>query len=158
MNVKTKNYTLEKKVYINLAFKRVMKQQGWIAALAAFVICLGYIWVASIWWFIAAFIGVLLYMLFWYIQFYAVTQMEQSKMLFQKFFYEINSKDILMKINAREGMPIKWDQIQKAEIGKDSFVLYINRAQLLYWPFRIFNTENERKFVASVLKAKGLVK
>jgi hypothetical protein len=158
MNVKTKNYSLEKKAYISLAFKRVMKQQGWIAALAAFVICLGYIWVASIWWFIAAFIGVLLYMLFWYIQFYAVTQMEQSKMLFQKFFYEINSKDILMKINAREGMPIKWDQIQKADIGKDFFVLYINRAQLLYWPFRIFNTENERKFVASILKAKGLVK
>ncbi len=63
-----------------------------------------------------------------------------------------------MKINAREGMPIKWDQIQKADIGKDSFVLYINRAQLLYWPFRIFNSENERKFIASVLKAKGLVK
>ncbi len=86
MNVKTKNYSLEKKVYISLSFKRVMKQQGWIAALGAFVICLGFIWIASIWWFIAAFVGVALYMLFWYIQFYAVTQMEQSKMLFQKFF------------------------------------------------------------------------
>lgn len=158
MNVKTKNYRLEKKIYINLAFKRVMKQQGWIAALAAFAICLGYIWIPSIWWFIGAFIGVLLYLLFWYIQFYGVTQLEQSKMLFEKFFYEINSKEILMKISVREGMPIKWDQIQKAEIGKDFFVLYINKAQLIYWPHKIFNTDNERKFVASILKAKGLAK
>jgi hypothetical protein len=158
MVVKTKNYKLEKKTYINLAFKSIMKQQGWIAGLAAFAICLGYIWIPSIWWFIGAFTGVLLYLLFWYIQFYGVTQLEQSKMLFEKFFYEINSQQILMKINAREGMPIKWDQIQKASIGKDFFVLYINKAQLLYWPFKIFNSENERKFVTSILKSKGLVK
>jgi hypothetical protein len=96
--------------------------------------------------------------LFWYIQFYGVTQLEQSKMLFEKFSYEISSQQILMKINPREGAPIKWDQIQKGEIGKDHFVLYINKAQILYWPFRIFNTDNERKFVGSVMKAKGLVK
>jgi hypothetical protein len=158
MIVKTKNYRLEKKTYINLAFKQIMLKQGWIAAAAAFVICLGYIWVPSIWWFIGAFVGILLYLLFWYIQFYGVTQLDQSKMLFEKFFYEITSQQILMKINAREGMPIKWDQIQKATIGKDFFVLYINKAQLLYWPFKIFNSENERKFVASVLKSKGLLK
>jgi hypothetical protein len=158
MIVKTKNYRLEKKTYINLAFKSIMKQQGWMAALGAFVICLGYVWIPSIWWFVGAFTGVLLYLLFWYIQFYGVTQLEQSKMLFEKFFYEITSQQILMKINAREGMPIKWDQIQKAAIGKDFFVLYINKAQLLYWPFKIFNTENERKFVTSILKTKGLVK
>src|SRR5688572_17808279 len=121
MIVKTKNYRLEKKTYISLAFKQIMMQQGWIAAVAAFVICLGYIWVPSIWWFIGAFVGILLYLLFWYIQFYGVTQLEQSKMLFEKFFYEINSQQILMKINAREGMPIKWDQIKKAKIGEDAF-------------------------------------
>lgn len=158
MVVKTKNYKLEKNIYINIAFKNIMKQQGWIAAVAAFVICLGFVWIASIWWFIAAFIGILLYLLFWYIQFYGVTQLEQSKMLFEKFSYEISSQQILMKINPREGAPIKWDQIQKGEIGKDFYVLYINKAQILYWPFRIFNTENERKFVGSVMKAKGLVK
>jgi len=158
MIVKTKNYKLEKKTYISLAFKSIMRQQGWIAGTAAFVICLGFIWIASIWWFVAAIVGLGLYLLFWYIQFYGVTQLDQSKMLFEKFFYEISSQQILMKINAREGMPIKWDQIQRGVIGKDFFVLYINKAQLIYWPFRIFNTENERKFVASVLKAKGLVK
>jgi hypothetical protein len=158
MLVKTKNYKLNKKTYITLAFKSIMKKQGWIAALAAFVLCLMYIWVPSIWWFIAAFVGVALYMLFWWIQFYGVTQMEQGKMLFEKFHYEITSQQIIMKISPREGMPLKWDQIKSARIDKDAFVLFVNKAQLIHLPFRIFNTENERKFLTSVLKTKGLIK
>jgi hypothetical protein len=158
MIVKTKNYKLDKKTYIGLALKNVLKRQGWMAALGAFVICLGYIWVPSIWWFVAAILGLGLYLLFWWIQFYGVTQLEQGKMLFEKFSYEINSQQIIMKINAREGMPLKWDQIGRAEIGKDAFVLFVNRAQLIHLPFKIFNTENERKFLASILKNKGLAK
>lgn len=160
MVVKTRNYKLEKKVYINLALKNILMKQGWIAALGAFVLCLGYAipGAASIWWFIGAAVGLGLYILFWWIQFYGVTQLDQGKMLFEKFAYEISSQQILMKINAREGMPLKWDQIQKAAIGKDYFVLFVNKAQLIHLPFRIFNTENERKFVISVLKAKRLVK
>lgn len=158
MIVKTKNYKLDKKTYINLAFKSILKQQGWIPASIAFLLCLMYIWVPSIWWFIGAAIGLGLYLLFWWIQFYGVTQLEQGKMLFEKFSYEISSQQILMKINPREGMPLKWDQIKKAVIGKDYFALFVNKAQLIYLPFKIFNTENERKFVASVLKNKGLVK
>ena len=158
MIVKTKNYKLEKKTYINLAFKNILRQQGWIAGLAALGICLFYLWIPSIWWFIAAFIGLGLYLLFWWIQFYGVTQLEQGKMLFERFSYEISSQQIVMKLNPREGMPLKWDQIKKASIGKDYFLLTVNKAQVIHWPFRIFNTENERKFVISVLKTKGLVK
>ena len=135
-----------------------MKQQGWIAVTAAVAIMALYFWIASIWWIVGAVVAFLLYLLFWYVQFYGVTQLEQGKMLFEKFSYEINSQQILMKINPREGMPIKWDQIKHAEVGKEHYVLYINKAQLIHWPFRIFNTDNERKFVASVLKSKGLIK
>jgi hypothetical protein len=158
MVVRTKNYRLDKKTYINLAFKSIMKQQGWIAALAAFIICLMYIWIPSIWWFIGAAVGLGLYLLFWWIQFYGVTQLDQGKMLFEKFSYEISSQQILMKINPREGMPLKWDQIKRAAIGKDYFVLFVNKAQLIHLPYRIFNTDNERKFLTSVLKTKGLIK
>lgn len=160
MIVKTKNYKLEKKIYIKLALQAVLKKQGWIAALAAFVLCLGYMipGADTFWWFIGAGVGLGLYILFWWIQFYGVTQLEQGKMLFEKFSYEISSQQIVMKINAREGMPMKWDQIKSADIGKDYFVLFINKAQLIYLPFRIFNTDNERKFVGSVLKTKKLVK
>jgi hypothetical protein len=160
MIVRTKNYKLEKKTYIQLALRSVLKKQGWIAALVAFLLCLGYAipGAQTIWWFISAFIGLGLYLLFWWIQFYGVTQLEQGKMLFERFSYEISSQQILMKINPREGMPMKWDQIQRAAIGKNFFVLYVNKAQLIYLPFKIFNTENERKFVASILKTKGLLK
>lgn len=158
MIVKTKNYKLEKKTYINLALKRILKKQGWIAGAVALALCLCYFLVPSIWWFIGAIVGLGLYLLFWWIQFYGVTQLEQGKMLFEKFTYEITSQQILMKINTREGMPLKWDQIQSAQIGEDFFVLFVNKAQLIHLPFKIFNTDNERKFVASILKNKGLVK
>src|SRR3970040_873764 len=147
MIVRTKNYKLDKKTYIRIAFLNTMKKQGWIAALVAIALCLCYVWVPSIWWFIGSAIALVLYMLFWWIQFYGVTQLEQGKMLFQKFSYEISSQQILMKINPREGMPLKWDQIRKAYINKDAFVLFVNRAQIIHLPFRIFHTENERKFV-----------
>jgi hypothetical protein len=158
MIVRTKNYRLEKKTYIGLALRNVLRRQGWIAGLAALAICLCYFWVPSIWWFIGAVIGLGLYLLFWWIQFYGVTQLEQGKMLFEKFSYEISSQQIMMKINPREGMPMKWDQIKRAAIGKDYFVLFVNKAQMIYLPYKIFNTDNERKFLASILKTKGFVK
>jgi len=157
MIVKTRNYRLEKKDYIKMALRNVLKQQWWVSLIVV-AICLGYLWVASFWWFIAAFLGAGLYLLFWWIQFYGVTQLEQGKMLFERFSYEISSQQIVMKINAREGMPLKWDQIKSAQVGKDYFLLTVNKAQLIHLPFKIFNTDNERKFVASVLKAKGLIK
>ncbi|HTF17438.1 MAG TPA: YcxB family protein [Chryseolinea sp.] len=160
MIVRTKNYKLEKKVYINLALKSILKKQGWMALVGAVVLSLGYFipGANSIWWFIGAVIGVGLYVLFWWIQFYGVTQLEQGKALFEKFSYEISSQQILMKKNPREGMPLKWDQIQKVDIGPDYFALFVNKAQVIYWPYKIFNTDNERKFVASILKNKGLLK
>ena len=158
MKVKTKNYRLDKKVYRGIAFKNIMKKQGWIAASIAIVLCLFYLLLPSIWWFIGAAIGFGLYMLFWWIQFYGVTQLEQGKMLFEKFSYEITSQEIIMKLNPREGMPLKWEQIKQAYVDKDAIVLFMNKAQIIHLPFKIFNTENERKFVASVLKTKGLIK
>ena len=158
MIVRTKNYKLDTKTYTRIAFRNIMKRQGWIAVLCAIALCLPAIWIPSVWWFIGAIISFLLYMLFWWIQFYGVTQLEQGKMLFQRYSYEISSQQILMKINPREGMPLKWDQIKYAYIDKDAFVLFVNKAQIIHLPFRIFNTENERKFVASVLRNKGYVK
>jgi len=156
MLVKTKNYRLEKNDYIRLAFKNVLRQQWWVGLIVV-AICLPFIWLPSIWWFIGALVGAGLYLLFWWLQFYGVTQLEQGKMLFERYSYEITSQQILMKLNPREGMPIKWDQIKRAKVGKDHFLMFLNKAQIIYWPFKIFNTENERKFVQSVLRTKGLL-
>jgi hypothetical protein len=158
MIVKTKNYKLEKGIYVKHAMRGILRQQGWIAGLVVIALCLCYLWIPSIWWFIGAGLGAILYLLFWWIQFYGVTQLEQGKMLFEKFSYEISSQQIMMKINPREGMPLKWDQIKRASIGKDYFILFVNKAQLIYLPFKIFNTENEKKFLSSILRTKGFLK
>ena len=141
MKVTTKNYRLEKNDYIKMALKAVLVQQWWAVPIAL-VICCGWFWVPSFWW----------------IQFFGITQLDQGKMLFERFSYEITSQQILMKLSAREGMPIKWEQILRAKAEKDYFLLFVNKAQLIYWPYKIFNTDNERKFVLSILKNKGLVR
>lgn len=84
--------------------------------------------------------------------------MEQNKPIFQKMGYEIDSRQILMKINAREGMPVQWNMIKKAEMTKDAFVLYLSKAQFIHLPYRIFNTDNEKKFLETILKRKELIK
>lgn len=157
MIVKTRNYRLEKKDYIKMALKSILRQQWWVGLIVV-AIALCYFWIPSWWWFFGALTGAGLYLLFWWIQFYGVTQLDQGKMLFERFSYEITSQQIVMKLNAREGMPLKWDQIKRARVGKDYYLLFVNKAQLIHLPFKIFNTDNERKFVGSILKTKGLIK
>jgi YcxB-like protein len=157
MKVITKNYRLEKKAYIKMALKAVLIQMWWAIPIAL-AICALYFVLPSWWWIFAGVLAYGLFVLFWWVQFFGVTQLEQGKALFEKFSYEITSQQILMKLNPREGMPMKWDQIKRAEVGKDYFLLFVNKAQLILWPYKIFNSDNERKFIASILKTKGLVK
>ena len=157
MIVKTKKYKLPTGTYIKLALKNVLLEQWWVI-LIALAIASGAFFVFSWWWIIGAVLGYGLYVLFWLIQFAGVTQLEQSKILFEKLSYEITSQQILIKVNPRQGMPIKWENVRKAIIGKDYFLLIITKAQLIYLPFRIFNTEHERKFIETILKRKGYVK
>ncbi len=157
MNIRTKKYQLETGTYIKAALSAVLQQQWWVG-LIYLAICAGYLWIPNWWWVIGATIALVLYLLFWLIQFAGVTQMEQGKVLFQKLSYEINSQQILIKLNSKQGMPMKWDQIQRAKKGKDAFVLFVSKAQLIHLPFRIFNSENELKFLESVLKRKGYLK
>ncbi len=157
MIVKTKKYKLDNNTYIKLGMINILKQQWWVG-LIALAICCGYFIIPSIWWFIGAGIALVLYVLFWLIQFAGVTQMEQTKILFERLSYEINSQQVLIKINTKQGMPMKWENIKRAEVGKNHFLLVVNKAQLIHLPFKIFNTENEKKFVETILKRKGLIK
>ncbi len=157
MIIKTKKYQLETGTYIKMGLKSILKEQWWVI-LIALAICCGYFWIASIWWIVGAVIAYALYVLFWTIQFTGVTQMEQNKAIFQKMAYEIDSRQILMKLNAREGMPVQWNMIKRVELTKDAFVLYMSKAQFILLPFRIFNTDNEKRFFETILKRKELMK
>lgn len=157
MIVKTKKYKLETGTYIKEAMLNILIKQWWVSIIVV-ALCSGYFIVPNYWWFWGTLIAVVLYLLFWLIQFTGVTQLEQSKILFEKLSYEINSQQILIKLSSKQGMPIKWEQVKSAKIGKEKIVLSISSAQMIYLPYKVFRTENERKFVETILKRKGFIK
>ena len=135
----------------------VLRQQWWVILIALGIMSGAFI-VWSHWWITGALIAYALYILFWLIQFAGITQMEQGKILFERLGYEITSQQILIKINTKQGMPIKWDQIKRAKKTKSGFVLWMSKVQLIYFPFKIFNSENERKFTETILRRKEYIK
>jgi len=158
MIVRTKRYKLPTGTYIKLGMKNILREQWWVF-LIALAIASGTFFIPTTSWFIiGALIGLVLYFLFWLIQFAGVTQMEQTKILFEKLSYEIDSRQVLIKISSKQGMPLKWENIKRARIGKDHFLLIVNKAQLIYLPFKIFSSEHQRKFIETILKRKGYIK
>ena len=157
MIVKTRKYKLENGTFIKLAFGNLLKDQWWVFLIYA-AICGGYLWIPNMWWIIGASIALVLYGLFWLIQFAGISQLEQGKFMFEKLSYEITSQQILIKLNTKQGMPLKWENIKKAYATKEHFLLVMSKAQMIHLPHRIFNSANEVKFIETVLKRKGLIK
>jgi hypothetical protein len=157
MIIKTKKYALNKKAYVRAGLLNILKEQWWVFLIVIAISAMTFV-IPSNWWWIGAMIAFVLYILFWVIQFIGVTQLEQSKMLFEKLSYEIDSRQILIKLNSKQGMPMKWDQIKKGWVDKKQFVLVVNKAQMMMFPFGVFKTENEIKFVETIMKRKGLLK
>ena len=109
-------------------------------------------YIPSIWWIIGSSIALILYVLFWLIQFFGVTQVEQSSYMFERLSYEISSNQIMMKINNKQGMPIKWDTVRKVKIQKDCFLFKLNIVQFIIFPYKVFNNENEIRFINAFQK------
>lgn len=163
MIIKTKKFALEKNDYINIAFKRHIAASWYWLLIPAATLLIGLILhftgVYKNWWIaIMSVIGAAGYVLFWYVQFYAATQMDQSKQMFEKFAYEIDSRQILVKINQKEGGLIKWETIQSAEKQGDAYLLFMNKAQFLRFPLSVFNSEHDIKFFETILRRKELLK
>lgn len=157
MTIKTKKYQLTTNTFIRIGMAGVLRSQWWVALIAIAIISMNFV-IPSIWWIIGGIVGYVLYLLFWLIQFGGLSQMEQGKFLFEKLSYEINSQQILLKLNPKQGMPIKWEQVKRALKGKDYFVMYLSKVQFIYLPHKVFNTENDRKFLETILKRKGFLK
>ena len=157
MRVKTRKYKLANNTYIKLGMRNITREQWWVF-LIALAIGSGTLFLHTYWFIIGAFIGLCLYFLFWLIQFYGITQLEENKIIFEKLSYEITSHQVLIQLSTKQGMPIPWSQIKRAFKGKHSFVLIVSRGQLIHLPHKIFNSKHEIKFVETILKRKGLIK
>ena len=180
MIIKTKKYQLDPKTYINLGMKQVLsnpfktnmtaeernmllKKTWWFWLLVGLMfvmvpLSLAFDWGG--WW--AWLIGGLIvliggYFLFWYANFMQMTQMEQAKPLFQKVSYEIDSRQILLKLDANQGMPINWNLIKEVKKDKDHYLLVMSMAQFIHLPFRIFNSEHDLRFMDVILARKNFI-
>lgn len=162
MNVrtaKTKKYKLETKTYVWMALKGVLLKFWWAFLVPVAIVLISVPFPQAFGWCLGiAIVLTVLWVVFWVIQFTGITQMEQYKFLFERVNYELNTHQILIKLNAKQGMPITWDKIQLARKGKDHYYFSLSLAQFIYLPFEIFKNENDIKFVDTVLKRKNLLK
>jgi len=160
--IKTKKYQLNTKTYIRLAMDNLLRTQWFWAFIPVALIILNLVlnltgWYHNIWIYFLPPTIVLLYVLFWAIQFTGVTQLEQNKPMFKRMTYEIDSKQIILKLNAKEGMQIKWEMIKKAYKTKEHFLLVLSKAQFIHIPFTLLSSENDVRFLDSLLKRKKLL-
>jgi len=157
MIIRTKKFQMNKSEYIKKGFYNLILEQWWVLIIYL-ALCGIYYFSPSIWWIVGASIALFIYLIFWLIQFFGVTQVEQSSYMFDRLSYEISSNQIMMKINNKQGMPIKWDTVKKVKIQNDGFLFKLNIVQFIIFPFRVFNNENEIRFLKSILNRKGYVK
>ena len=155
MIVKTRKYALPKKRYILLAFIGFLYKQGlWMLPIYLALNTGLFLW-SSWWWLIGSTILLILYLLFWLIQFAGITQLEQFKVFFQKLSYEIDTKQILIKLNVKEGMPVPWSKVKSARMRSDGFIFHLSVAQIIYLPFKIFHSQHEIKVVETLLRRRN---
>ncbi|MCE7059616.1 MULTISPECIES: YcxB family protein [Dyadobacter] len=160
--VRTKRYALPTKKYISLAMRYFFKTQiKWALLPIALILVNAVLNLTDVypnyWIYITVFVGVILYVLFWLIQFTGITQLAQYKPMFEKFQYEIDNRQILMKLNQKEGSVMKWEQIMDAYKDKDAYVLVISKGQFLYLPFSIFTSEHDIKVFERIMKQKNFL-
>ena len=156
--LRTKRYQLPTNVFIKVGMVSALKQYWWAGLVALALLLPIAIWPSTWVWVLPSVVGVcILYLLFWYIQFYGITQLPQGKMLFEKYIYEVHNQFLLMMKNDKEGMPIKWEQIKRAEKRDDAYLLWLSVGQFCYLPFTIFNSNTDMKLLEKLLVRKGLM-
>ncbi|MFY8035385.1 MAG: YcxB family protein [Flexibacteraceae bacterium] len=155
---KTKKYKVDIKTYIRHGLEHVFRKWWWAFLVPIGIILPGlYFTGALVWLILAAVLITGLYILFWYIQFYGLQQLPQGKMVFEKYSYEFDNNNLLVKLNQKEGMPIKYDQIQLVKKKSDALLIFISPIQFFYLPYSIFNSDADIKITESILKRKNLL-
>ena len=158
ISAKTKRYQLPARTFISIGFISVLRRYWWAFLVPPVIVLPAIIWPGALVWLIVAAIVVTgLYLLFWYIQFYGITQLPQGKTLFERYHYEFYNDKFLIKKNEREGMVIQWSQITTAERRPDALLLWVGRFQFFYLPEHIFNSSNDLRWLEAILRRKKLL-
>ncbi len=155
MIIKTRKYKLSQSTYIKHSLAIVLLKQWWILLLILSS-GLSFFYFKSVWCIILPILGALLFVGFWTLQFYGVTIMDQSKTIFEKVSYEITSKQILMQLTTKQGIPIQWKHIKKAYVRKKYFLLVISRGHIIFLPHKIFTSKSSINLLNAIIKRKKL--
>ncbi|SDY22536.1 hypothetical protein [Hymenobacter psychrophilus] len=177
MAIRTKKHQLDTNTYTSIAMGRVWRREWWYALIPFAVGLLpAIIWHS--WWWLALSVGLtLLYVLFRSAQVTGVTQVEQSKPLFEKMTYEFDNKQIVLRRNEKEGMRLTWDMIGEVKREPAGYLLLLKSPELppevkgfKRWmartfdapifvevPDRIFNSGNDQKLFEAMLRRKSLL-
>ncbi len=173
----TKKSQFDTNAYTKLAMAEVWRKD-WVYALVPFAIGLlpAIIW-HSWWWLALSFVLTLLFVLLRSAQVTGVTQMEQSKPLFERMSFEMDQKQLLLRVSKEKAMQLTWDMIGKARRADDAYLLYLKPGDppadtagwrlwiartfdvpvFLHLPQRIFNSDNDRKLFEALLRRKNLL-
>jgi hypothetical protein len=162
--IKTKKFALDKNTYIKTSLMQMWRQQWkWVFVPVALLVLNLILNLTktypNFWIYIVVVLGVAGYVAFWAVQFTGVTQLDQYKQLFQRYRYEIDTRQILMRVNEKEGGLLKWDMFTRVTKDKNGYLFEMpGRGQFLYFPFDVFNAENDRKLLDRILREKNLLK
>lgn len=158
MKVITKRSELEKKKYISIGTKILLKTEWKWGLIPLALIIIGYFIPRSFGWILTlSLVGAAGYVGFRVLQMFGFTQHEMSKGFFYRVNYEIDGKYILMKMDAKNGMPIEWKNFKKVYRMKDGYALSIARGQFIFLPYSIFKTENDKKLIETIFSRKSLI-
>ena len=178
--IRTKKSQLTTDAYTKTVMAEVWKTD-WVYALIPFALgLLPVVFVHSWWWLVLAVVLTVLFVLFRSAQVTGVTQMEQSKPLFERMSFEMDNKQLLLRVGPeKEGraMQLTWDMIGKARRDAEAYTLYLKPGTppeglaawrlwlartfdvpvFLHLPYKIFNADNDRKLFEALLRRKNLL-
>ncbi len=173
----TKKTQFDTNAYTRLAMAEVWRKD-WVYALVPFAIGLlpAIVW-HSWWWLALSAVLTLLFVLLRSAQVTGVTQMEQSKPLFERMSFEMDQKQLLLRVSKEKAMQLTWDMISKVRRDGDAYLLYLKPGAppegtapwrlwlartfdvpvFLHLPQRVFNSDNDRKLFEALLRRKNLL-
>jgi hypothetical protein len=175
--IRTKKTQLTTDMYTRLVMGEVWKKD-WYYALIPFALgLLPALFVHSWWWLALSVVLTVLFVLFRSAQVTGVTQMEQSKPLFERMNFEMDNKQLLLRVGPEKAMQLTWDMIGKARRDTDAYLLYLKPGTppadtagwrmwlartfdvpvFLHLPLRIFNSSNDLKLFEALLRRKSLL-
>ena len=175
--IRTKKTQFDTNTYTRLAMTEVWKKD-WVYALIPFALgLLPAIFLPSWWWLVLAVVLAVLFVLLRSAQVTGVTQMEQSKPLFERMSFEMDQKQLLLRVGPEKAMQLTWDMIGRVRRDADAYLLYLKPGTppadtapwrqwlartfdvpvFLHLPLRIFNSPTDLKLFEALLRRKSLL-